>query len=58
MRSNQHLDRNAKGWAVIRMKFDPQEADKVERLAAEAGMPVVPYLYSAVLGKQVTSEGV
>jgi hypothetical protein len=42
------LSRSKEEWAVVRMKFTPEEADEFEAAADRAGMPVVDYLYWAL----------
>jgi uncharacterized protein (DUF1778 family) len=42
------LERSENGWATIRMRFNPEEADLIERAADAARVPVVKYLYTAI----------
>lgn len=50
--SRQHdparLSRTDDHWAVVRMRFTPEEADEIEAAAKQAGKPVIDYLYWAV----------
>jgi len=49
MSRDRNLDRDSRGWATIRMKFDSQEADLIERAAEISKTPVVLYMYKAIL---------